>query len=69
MEEQARGAPVISIDYIDPSSKESKRKGIESLPILSLKGRKSTWCAAYMVPRSGIDGYAVGSMVRAIELS
>ena len=68
-EEKKNEVPVISIDYMEPKSEEEKKRLIKSLPIIGMIDRHDKWVSSMMVPQSGLDSYAVGAVVREIELS
>ena len=68
-EEKKNEVPVISIDYMEPKSEEEKKRLIKSLPIIGMIDRHDKWVSSMMVPQSGLDNYAVGAVVREIELS
>ena len=48
-EDKEREVAVISVDYLEPKSKEGKKEGIDSLPILGGIDRKMKWHLAMMV--------------------
>jgi thiol-disulfide isomerase/thioredoxin len=68
-EEKKNEVPVISIDYMEPKSEEEKKRLIKSLPIIGMIDRHDKWVSSMMVPQSGLDSYAIGAVVREIELS
>ena len=68
-EEKRNEVPVISIDYMEPKSEEEKKRLTKSLPIIGMIDRHDKWVASMMVPQSGINDYAVGAVVREIELA
>ena len=68
-EETRNEVPVISIDYMEPKSEEEKKRLTKSLPIIGMIDRHDKWVASMMVPQSGINEYAVGAVVREIELA
>ena len=68
-EEKKNEVPVISIDNMEPKSEEERKRLIKSLPIIGMIDRHDKWVSSMMVPQSGLDDYAVGAVVREIELS
>ena len=54
---------------MEPKSEEERKRLIKSLPIIGMIDRHDKWVASMMVPQSGLDSYAVGAVVREVELS
>ena len=46
-----RETPVISFDYMGPTSKDDKSEKIDSLPIIIGIDRRHKWRIAHMVPK------------------
>ena len=54
--------PVIGIDYRFLNDRDPAGDPVESAPILVSKGMPDLWISSAVVPRKGIDEYAIGRL-------
>ena len=68
-EEIKQETPIISVDYVDPKSKDDKSAKIDSLPILVGVDRRTKWFSAHMLCAKGPFAHAVKMVQRKLRLS